>query len=459
MNALPLRQRVAQWIESQKLFAPSERILLAISGGKDSVALAYLLHDLNYDFGLAHMNFQLRGDDSDGDEAFVKGLAGTLKVAYHVRRVDTKGVARRGESTQMAARRLRYEWFDEVCTNEGYGSIATAHSANDNAETLLFNLVQGTGLKGLVGIPPINGNIKRPLLCLSSEEVLSYLQEQGHSHRDDQSNATDHYKRNYIRHHVLPPLKEVNSQAIANLSAHSDRFRRISGYYHEKLEADKRRYWSPTTGGNWQLVLSDFLQETHALNLLIEWLRPLLFSPDALASFLESHTGAQLFSSHQAFVLVKDRDQLLLMETGTAPIVEQTIKVDSNGSLVLSMTTLQWEWITSVKGQDLRAPQCAYLDGDKLSGTTLHLRAVQEGDRFQPFGMKGSQLISDFAVNNKLSFEKKERLMVLNDANNIAWLIGHRTSDLYKIGRSTPRILKLTWSKKTKSPFPFVENI
>lgn len=459
MNANRISHKVAQWIEREQLFTKDAPLLLAISGGKDSVALAYILKELGYSFVLAHMNFQLRGTDSDGDEAFVRALALQLDIVCHVQRVDTKMDAMQGESTQMAARRLRYSWFENIARSKGYSVIVTAHTANDNAETILFNLSQGTGLKGLVGIPVKNDLIRRPLLCLSTDDVLEYLTENGIEYREDRSNASDAYKRNYIRHHVVPTLQEVNHHLVENLFSHSARFRGISGYYHEKLEADKMKYWNPTSYGNWQLSLSFFSEERFAQNMLIEWLRPFSFSNADLASIVDSQTGAHVCNTSKSHLLVKERAHLTLVTAISEAPIGSTIGAAEPGSISTEQGSLSWEIIHSLEHEDLRAQNHAYLDMEQLSSTQLTLANAKDGDRIRPYGMKGSQLLSDYAVNAKLGYEEKKQLLTLSDGDRIAWIVSHRSSDLHKVTSHSKRILKLTWSKKTKSPFPFTESI
>ena len=459
MNASGTSQKVAQWIESEELFDKGTSVLLAISGGKDSVALAYMLKELGYSFALAHMNFQLRGSDSDMDEAFVRALALKLETTCHVERVNTKKETAQGESTQMAARRLRYNWFENLAKSKGYAAIATAHTANDNAETILFNLSQGTGIKGIVGIPAKNNLVRRPLLCLSTEEVLGYLKTKGIEHREDVSNASDAYKRNYIRHHVVPNLQEVNGHLIEHLSAHSTRFREISGYYHEKLEADKKKYWAPTSYGNWQLALAPFLEESYAQNMLVEWLRKLHFSVADLNTIMQSNTGAHIKNTENSLLLIKERAHLTLINNWETTIESFTIDHKESGKVSHVLGSLSWETISSIEQENLKASECTYIDIEKLSSQSLVLTNAQQGDRFTPYGMKGSQLLSDYSVNAKLGHEEKQNLLVLRDQDKIAWVVGHRSSDAYKITSGTKRILKLIWSKKTKSPFPFTENI
>lgn len=459
MNPQQIGQRIAEWIEIHGLFNKKDSIVLGISGGKDSVALARILKELGYNISLAHMNFQLRGKDSDADEAFVVSLAAQLEVPLHIKRVDTPSLALAGESTQMAARRLRYNWFEELCASEGYTSIATAHSANDNAETLLFNLAQGTGMKGLVGIPVSNGKVKRPMLCLSSAEVLQYLKYTDQAHREDISNSSDYYKRNYIRHHVVPALKQINPQLVPNLTSHSERFRHISGYYHRKLREDLLQYWQTTPIGNWTLHLTPFLKNPDAEHLWVEWLRPLKFSPPSLLSFLRSQTGAQLSNAPKTHLLVKERNSIGLIKLEEGIVAPVRLDVRENGALEHAWGDLRWERLSNLDGQNLKAPESAFLNLEKIPTDSLTLEPVCEGDRFKPFGMKGSQLISDYCTNRKLSFESKQQLLVIKDQSAIAWLVHERSSDLYKVGPESTQILKLTWSKKTKSPFPFPENI
>lgn len=302
--------RLKSFVETHQLFQAEDRVLLAVSGGADSVVLAHLFSNAGFGFAIAHCNFQLRGEASDGDEAFVKKLANDLSCPFFSTRFDTQKVmAERGQSMQIVARELRYEWLEEIRLQNDYQYIATAHHLNDSIETALYNFTKGTGIRGLHGIPHKNGAIIRPLLFATREEIEAYLATQGLTHREDQSNRERKYSRNQIRLDVIPLLKEINpglektmQQNFRNLRETQWLFEFAAAQFHEKLVRE--------IADGLAIQVLPLRQHPAGLTLLHEWLSPYGFTTDQLESalFENTQTGAIFYSkTHRLLV---DRDQL-----------------------------------------------------------------------------------------------------------------------------------------------------
>lgn len=458
LSVKPQVQKVQEFIQQHRLLKEDQPVLVAVSGGKDSVTLTHILHTLGYPIQLAHVNFSLRGNESDEDALFVKDLASFLNIPCHSTTFDTAAEAKSGESIQMTARRLRYRWFEELASAQGIDAIATAHSANDNAETILYNLTKGTGLAGIVGIPRKNGRVIRPLLPLTTSEILDYLNEEELAFRQDSSNASDKYARNKIRQQVIPGLKAINSSLISTFSDHSDRFSAIHRLYQVGLEHWKAKCWSENDLGYWVFEIDQLDQLPEVETLFIEWLRPLGFHPDQIQSFQKQGlSGASITSeSHE---LLRTQHGLWLGELEQKTDFSACIDLKKAGSLETKMGTLSWELLDQVPEEKLKQPEYGLFNAERFP-TQLKLCSNDEGDRFQPYGMKvGSQLISDFFINNKVSLPEKRRALLLKDGQNVVWIAGMRISHPYRVIDPDRPCWIFKWSKKTKSAFPFVQNI
>lgn len=456
--------KASEFIAEKKLLKTTDNILCAVSGGKDSVAMCLLLKNLGYNIALAHVNFNLRGKESDLDEAFVKDLSAQLNCRFHIVRLNTTELLQQGESIQMAARRLRYNWFEELVSKHKYSKLATAHSANDNVETIIYNISKGTGVKGLVGIPAKNGNIIRPILGLTTDEILEFLKSKNQSFRSDKSNDTDKYARNKIRHHVLPILKEINPSLIDTITEHSKRLERINAYYQTSIKQHKEKFWRAQNG-----YLKLNLDELNSLNknstkgkndwastnFLLECFLPLGFSKTAVFDIISAKTGAEVKT--EKCRLIKNRSELLLVENKTLNALNHTINNLESGELELEFGTLSWKLTNTIKTEELRDSKTAFIDVLKLEGPIV-LKSAEKDTYFKPFGMKGSQLLSDYMINNKWNVLDKEAAMVIENKNEIVWLVGHRTSENFKIDDNTKTALKFTWVKKPNLSYPFILN-
>ncbi len=379
---------------------------MAVSGGADSVALLRLLLDAGAMVVALHCNFHLRGEESDRDERFVTDLCGSLGVQLHVKHFDTYSYSRaKGISIEMAARDLRYEWFEQMLAQLDCDQIAVAHHQDDQAETILLNLLRGTGLRGLVGMRARNGNIVRPLLHISKREILDYLSRIGQDYVEDSTNAERDALRNRLRLDVIPLLRDINPKAVEHIC-----------YTAELIESYLD---TPPDGG-------------YTLHTLHEWLQPYGFNSAQIRDVLRElngTTGAIYESATHR--LLRDRGKLLLEEKGKADFPSLQFSVVD--------TTAPLEFLQK---QDLTSAH-AYLDADLLT-LPLKQRLYTTGDRFCPFGMKGSRLVSDFLTDLKVNRFDKERQTVLLSGTDIVWVVGRRVDDRYKVSASTRRIYCVT---------------
>ncbi|MCW3084677.1 MAG: tRNA(Ile)-lysidine synthetase [Bacteroidetes bacterium] len=426
-------------IRKQQLFDPSARILLTVSGGIDSVVMCELFHKAGIDFGIAHCNFQLRGDESNDDETFVEQLAEKYSVSFHVAAFDTSTFAKKNKlSVQLAARQLRYEWFESIRKQYNYTCIATAHHRDDSVETFLINLIRGTGIAGLHGILPKQGNIIRPLLFTNKEEISAFAKKHKLKHREDSSNASDKYLRNKIRHSIIPLLQELNPAIGKNIAEDIGRLRNVELIYKKEIEK-KRKKIIVVEGKTETILIRELLKLNPLETYLYEFLKPYHFNGDAVENIiraLDGRSGKQFLSDTHR--LVKDRDVLLIealqMNPEKISIKKSTKIADVNGQqLVFKIQTRNAKFKIPV------SKNTAAIDLEKLK-FPLEIRKWEKGDAFQPIGMKGKKLLSDFFIDQKLSLIEKENVRLLISDNKIVWLIGYRMDERFKITEKTSKV-------------------
>ena len=434
--------QVRQFIGTHQLFSiENDPVLVAVSGGLDSVVLLDILHRLGAQVAVAHCHFGLRGEDADADEQFVRKLAKQYDAPYFTEFFQTKAFAEReGISTQMAARLLRYQWFEQVRQREGLAAVATAHHQRDQAETMILNLTHGTGLAGLHGIQAKIGFVVRPLMGLGRDDLHDYLVANGLRWREDDSNDSPVYQRNLLRHEVLPVLREINPSLDQTMAATAER---VSG-----AEEIVRRYVADTTAQArrdapeatyFSIAL---LQNTAATALVLhEMLRPFGFSwvvtKEVVAAF-GGLSGKQFDSpTHR---LVKDRDHLVITPRrltlyGTFQLAEGQDDLLADG-MRLHATTHDGSGYAIPRSRSTAA-----LDADKLK-FPLMLRRWQEGDWFMPLGMQGKKHLSSFLIDQKVPLNLKDDVRVLVSADGkICWVVGLRVDDRFKVGPETQRVL------------------
>ncbi|MBB2149653.1 tRNA lysidine(34) synthetase TilS [Pedobacter gandavensis] len=447
---LPLHNFKA-YIQQNTLFSTDDQILLAVSGGRDSVLMAHLFKLAGYQFGIAHCNFNLRGEESVRDEHFVKMLAATLEVPVYVKHFETKAYASSHKiSIQMAARDLRYQWFEELSTAEGYAYIALAQHQDDAIETVLLNLTRGTGIAGLHGILPKRGKLIRPLLFLTRVEINALVEKEKIDYVEDSSNLSANYARNKIRLKVIPPLKEINASLELTFQQNIQRFADTEQVLQQVVAELRSAMFRTEHDG---LYLS--IEKVKSLNpqklLMFELLKPYHFSEAVIADLiqaLDKQSGISFFSTtHQ---LTLNREELIISplkkeESGQHLLwhpTEETIEMP-HGS-ISSKRLSKAEFDTNYQIE--RDPNKAYLDADQLI-YPLILRSRQPGDRFKPFGMKHYKKLSDFFIDEKIPVTRKDAVPILLNGNGeVIWVAGMRQDNRYKIGAATKNITILTYS-------------
>ncbi len=435
-------QKVREYIQDQHLLTSTKELyLVALSGGADSVALLLSLRALGYQVEACHCNFHLRGEESNRDEQFCVKLCERLAIPLHRIHFDTRSYATlHKESIELAARNLRYRYFEQLRQDMNAEGICVAHHRDDSVETVLINLVRGTGINGLTGISSRNGNILRPLLCVNKEEILAYLEEKNESYITDSSNLVDDVVRNKIRLRILPLLKTINPSVFDNIAKTARHLKEaskvIDAHFEETIHIDQMASVIKIDKG--QLV-----KQASQEYALFHCLSPYGFSGRVIAEIQKSleAVGKTWYSAtHQ---LIIDRRELLLQPINI-PII-RPIKLPEEGTYV-------WGEGNKIRAKIIEKEHnfvpskdkyTVTLDADKLS-FPLTLRLTRNGDRFHPFGMKGSKLVSDYLTDHKRNLFEKQEQLVVEDANEeIVWLVGERTSERCRVNDATQRILTL----------------
>jgi len=418
-------------------FLNKSRLLLATSGGIDSMVMVHLLHQLRFDIVLCHCNFQLRGLESFGDQNFVQEYANTNQIPLFLTQFDTEAFANDYKlSTQIAARELRYNWFYELLETEGYDYIVTAHHADDNIETFLINLSRGTGLEGLVGIPAKNDKIIRPLLVFSREEIQEYAKQNHIQWREDSSNASDKYLRNKIRHHLVPLLKELNPKFLES-------FQKTQTYLQESQELVEDaavmvyQQVAKEEGDTIVFNLDQLLRLPNYKSYLYQWLNEFGFTAwDDVYELVEAQSGKQVFSAD--FRLLKDRTTLIL-----SPIQEEDAEVFFIEKDIKTIETPLQLSFSKVSKIENASHSTIFVDEDLLV-YPLVLKKWEEGDSFQPFGMNGkTKKLSKLFKDEKLSLIEKENTWVLWFGNQIVWVVGIRQDERFRVNDTTKSILRI----------------
>ena len=469
-----------QCIKKENLFQPKQRLLLAVSGGVDSVVLCELCQQAGYDFAIAHCNFQLRKEESDGDEKFVEALAKKYAVEYFVKKFDTEKYAAQNKiSIQVAARELRYDWFNFLVeANKADGSkemtdarkekvtdvsknllskktsyqlstinyILTAHHADDNIETILMNFFKGTGINGLKGILPKQKNVLRPLLFAGKEDILLFAKENGLAYREDSSNSSDKYTRNYFRNQLIPGLQKVFPQVKENLLDNAERFREINSIYNLSIENTKKKLII-FEGKEMHLPVLKLLKTAALHSVLFEIIKEVGFTAaqtNEVLKLLNSESGKYIQSpTHR---ILRNRKWLIIsplndLEANHFLIKEKdTVIIFSGGKLSIEKEVNPGKIQADKNAAQLDALQIRF---------PLILRKWKTGDYFYPLGMQKKKKLSRFFIDQKLSLNEKQQAWVIESDKKIIWVIGHRIDDRFKIKDGSANILKfsLTFSK------------
>ena len=418
----------------------NKKLLIAISGGIDSMVAANLLQKLNYNFSLAHCNFKLRGKDADLDEQFVKNWADKNKLCCYVNCFKTEKYAQTHKiSIEMAARELRYRWFNLLVKEHHFDYIITAHQANDNLETTLLNLTRGTGFKGLLGIPCKHSNILRPLLPFTREEIKKYAVKNNIAWREDKTNATIKFTRNKIRHQVIPVLQEINPNLVKSYNKNLGYLKYLEQILNDRIDQVKKEVLKKLPQKVISLDISKVLKLSNPKAYLFELLKDFGFTAwDDVENILNSQPGKQVFSNTHR--IIKDRNLCLISPLKKTENKQFKITNLKKG-LQNSQIELTFKEVKSVDYNN-KNKQIVYVDANKIK-TPLFVRKWQKGDYFYPLGMVNKKKLSDFFKDQKLSLLDKENVWLLGQDNNIIWVIGQRLSNPFKVTDNTTKIIKI----------------
>jgi tRNA(Ile)-lysidine synthase len=435
-----MKKSFKQYIEDQSLIEPKSRLLLAVSGGGDSMVMLHLFNACGYNFAVAHCNFHLRGQEADADEALVRETCKTLGVEFFVKHFQTTEYAANNNiSIQVAARELRYGWFSDLCNEKGFTSVAIAHNKNDVAETVLFNLSRGAGLKGLTGIKSKSNNIIRPLLFAYRHEIEQYAAQHAVTYRNDSSNAQTKYARNRIRHNVLPELQEINPAAIDNIYSTSLHLANTWQAI-EAMNAEFKTVVRSEVPNEIHYCIEELIKYPFRQLFLIEELSNFGFSSAAIIDIeksLYTQPGKIFYSSTHR--LVRDREVLIVSQAQIST-EKKEVKIDEAAGVITEPIALSFSVVSKDSAFAIpKSSDIAALDCTKLQ-FPLTLRQWREGDWFIPFGMKGRKKISDFLVDQKVPLHRKDSVYLLESNGDIVWVVGFRVDDRYKLEDNYRRV-------------------
>ena len=417
-------------------YLKDKKLLLAISGGIDSMVLLHLFHKLEFDITVAHCNFSLRDAESDTDEDFVKSTCEALKIPYYIQKFDTKQFASDYKlSIQLAARKLRYDWFSELLSEQKLDYVLTAHHLDDEIETFLINLTRGTGLEGLTGIPEKNESVIRPLLKFSREQIEVFAKENNIKWREDSSNSSNKYLRNKLRHDVVPILKELNPSFMNSFQNTLENLKQSQSLVDDASRIVYRKVVQEEENQK-KINISELKQLENYEAYLYQWLKPLGFTAwDDIYDLVEAQSGKQVFSAD--YLLLKDRNYLIVTTRDLGNQISYKIeKTNLQVNIPLKLTLCNIGYISNLNSN------CIFVDEDKIS-FPLTIRKWQEGDVFYPSGMQGKKKVSKYFKDQKFSLIDKQKQWLLCSNDEIVWIINQRADQRFLANDNTKNILKI----------------
>ncbi len=428
------KRRVEKFIEDKSLFGLNDKLLIALSGGADSVALLRVLWSLGYDCECAHCNFHLRGEESNRDEAFVRHLCNELSVPLHLVHFDTESFAKEHHvSIEMAARELRYGWFESLRKERGASFIAVAHHRDDSVETFMLNLIRGTGINGLKGIAVKNDKIVRPLLQESRESILDYLNAIHQDYVTDSTNLQDEFIRNKIRLTILPLMKEINPSISESIQETSYRLAEVAAIYQQDRTEAIRQKLIRISEHQLRISIEEILTDKAPHSLLHEILSPLGFNNSQIKSIYRSLTfsqsGKRFLSAN--WEVIRDRHELLIHELNSNDQTPEILieELEKTSSFIIPND------------------KCiACIDAEKIN-QPLFIRKWEKGDKFIPLGMNGQKKISDYLTDKKYTLYQKNNQYVVYCGERIVWLVNERIDNRYRITDNTQKIIRIQMKK------------
>jgi tRNA(Ile)-lysidine synthase len=429
-----------KFIAENELIKPGDRILLGVSGGIDSMVMTHLFLQLENEIAIAHCNFTLRGTESDKDEDMVRKFAAEHKIPFYSTRFETNIFARKNLiSVQMAARELRYKWFEETRKENGYDLISVAHNLNDNIETLIINLTRGTGITGMTGMRPSINRIIRPLLFATRKDITDYCNKHQVIFREDKSNSDTKYVRNKIRHMVIPVLKEINPSIEITLNETAERFNSLNEILTLYITG-LRNSISENKGNDIIFNISLLKAQLHNKAVIYELFKPYGVTNAILkdlVAVIDGKTGGQIFTG--TWRIIKNRKEIIVTSENRGEDTVFYIRNISGFRKVPEIKSAVYEDITG-NFQIQPNPLIAFIDADKIT-FPLIIRKWKAGDYFYPLGMKQKKKLSDYFIDNKYSLIDKENITILESDGKIVWIIGDRIDNRFRITRSTTKAL------------------
>lgn len=460
---MELLKQFVTYIENHHLFSPKDKLLLAVSGGIDSVVLCELCKQAEFDFAIAHCNFQLRGEDSNRDEQFVKELAKKYGVEFFVKTFDTKLIAlQQKKSIEETARDLRYEWFKEIVdrwpmaddrkpfttANDQRSTanyILTAHHADDTIETVMMNFFRGTGIKGLRGILPKNGKVIRPLLFARRKDLEEFLQANQLQYVSDYTNFEDEYTRNFFRNKFIPSVQEYFPGADENVLKNAERFTEVEELYNQAIALHKKKLLETRGGSEIHIPVLKLKKSTPLHSIVYEIIKDFGFSShqtNEVIALLDSDSGKYISSSSHR--IIKNRNWIIIAPVNAAD--SQIVLIEGEGNWEFGTKNLEVKFIPNPQSLIPNSNSTAHLDAAEIKFPLL-LRKWKTGDYFYPLGMKKKKKLSRFFIDNKLSKTEKENSWIIESNKRIVWVLGHRIDERFKITGKTKQGLKINISQ------------